>query len=272
MSGDKKWDITFLQNQRILIAEDVPINRKLMEMLFAVHGIHADFVENGLQLIEKLPSNPYDIILMDLEMPEMDGYEAANVIRQKMGNDIPIIAISGYSEELGMAKCLKVGMNDYITKPIEMEELLFKMYHALKAEPESVPKDNKTAGKPYSNNINLDYIKSCSRGNKKYEQKILQIFLEDIPGQISALRLALENEAKSDAAQLAHKLRSSVAMLGIQECIHLLDQLEGNLMESFNKKEMLNIQNQIELIIYPCFEQITHLLEGEYKDGAIMEV
>lgn len=122
----------YVQKLKILVAEDSLVNKKLLEILFQQHNLYADFVENGQQVLKKLAvkHNVYDLILMDLHMPQMDGYNATLYIRNMMQNNVPIIAMSGFVSEAEMNKTKELGMNDYISKPVDMQ-LLFEKIKAL---------------------------------------------------------------------------------------------------------------------------------------------
>jgi signal transduction histidine kinase/ligand-binding sensor domain-containing protein/DNA-binding response OmpR family regulator len=112
----------------ILLAEDNPLNRKLANFMLTKAGYRLDTVENGKEAVEKYTSDPnrYDLILMDIQMPEMDGREAARMIRDKGFNSVPIIAMTAESMKGDDEKCLEAGMNDFISKPIK-REVVFEM-------------------------------------------------------------------------------------------------------------------------------------------------
>ncbi len=115
-------------NIRILLVDDNAINRKLAIHLLDRFGFNAKTALNGKEAIAELASNPYDIVLMDIEMPEMDGYEATRIIRSKddivLDPQVPIIAMTARATEKDRQECLAAGMNDYIAKPIDPKELL----------------------------------------------------------------------------------------------------------------------------------------------------
>ena len=112
---------------RILLAEDNVVNQKVARQMLKKIGYEADVAANGLEVLQALERQPYDVILMDVQMPEMDGIEAARRIRERWHNGPKIIAITAYALEGDMDRCLNAGMDDYISKPIKIEELQSKL-------------------------------------------------------------------------------------------------------------------------------------------------
>ena len=117
--------ILSLQNLKILVVEDVKLNQLLMKIILEDFGIEVDVADNGKIAVEKLKTNNYDIIIMDLQMPEMNGFEATEYIRNEMNSQIPIIALTANVTTMDVEKCKAIGMNDYLAKPID-EKLLYK--------------------------------------------------------------------------------------------------------------------------------------------------
>jgi two-component system CheB/CheR fusion protein len=117
-----------------LVAEDVALNQLLIKMILADFGFEHEVVANGKIAIEKMQTNTYDIILMDLNMPEMNGFEAAEYIRNTMKSKIPIIALTADVTITDVTKCEESGMNDYISKPIDEELLYAKMIELIKKQ------------------------------------------------------------------------------------------------------------------------------------------
>ena len=112
---------------RILVAEDNPVNQKVAQAMLRKMGLHADVVANGQEAINALQIMPYDLVLMDCQMPEMDGFEATRSIRQggsKAHNvQIPIIAMTAFTMRGDKDKCIQAGMSDFIAKPVQQQEL-----------------------------------------------------------------------------------------------------------------------------------------------------
>ena len=123
-----KYDIAQLQQIRILVAEDNPINVKLLQHLFKKFNLRCEVAENGRICINMTEKTTFDIILMDMEMPVLTGYEATEIIRNEMKNKIPIIAMTANAMAGEREKCLALGMNDYISKPVNAELLFEKIY------------------------------------------------------------------------------------------------------------------------------------------------
>ncbi|MBL4716475.1 MAG: response regulator, partial [Bacteroidia bacterium] len=124
-----------LESIKILLVEDNPINQLMAKKVLSSWNCTADTAENGKLAIEKLNAGDYDVILMDLQMPEMDGYEATKHIRNKMKpskNEVPIIAMTANAGSGEADKCLSLGMNDYISKPFVPQELNSKIVNLVK--------------------------------------------------------------------------------------------------------------------------------------------
>ena len=115
---------TPVKNIKVLVVEDMPLNQLLMKTILDDFGFERDIADNGKIAIEKLQTESYDIILMDLQMPVMNGFEATEYIRNTMNLKIPIIALTADVTTVDLGKCKVVGMDDYIAKPID-EKLLF---------------------------------------------------------------------------------------------------------------------------------------------------
>lgn len=123
---------TPIKRGRILIAEDNPVNQVITAKMVQKLGYHADVVANGKEVLESLASIPYDLVLMDCQMPEMDGYEATQIIRQSKNLPNPkilILAMTANAMAGDAEKCFSVGMNDYITKPVDIKKLALVLDH-----------------------------------------------------------------------------------------------------------------------------------------------
>ncbi len=121
-----------IKSLKVLVVEDVALNQLLMKIILDDFGFERDIADNGKIAIEKLQSKSFDIVLMDLQMPEMNGYEATDIIRNKLHSNIPIIALTADVTETDLAHCKAVGINDHIAKPIDEKELYSKIIELVK--------------------------------------------------------------------------------------------------------------------------------------------
>jgi CheY-like chemotaxis protein len=121
----------FLIGKKIIMAEDILINQLLVSKIFQKWNCQLDIVNDGKEVVFQIENEEYDLILMDLQMPIMDGYEATKAIRNVYQNEIPIIALSAHANKIERDKCLNFGMNALVSKPIDEELLLLEMFKCL---------------------------------------------------------------------------------------------------------------------------------------------
>jgi CheY-like chemotaxis protein/HPt (histidine-containing phosphotransfer) domain-containing protein len=144
-------------SQRVLLAEDNAINQKLAVVLLQKAGYSVDAVETGVQALEKVQSNHYNAVLMDIQMPEMDGFESTQRIREwekDKGQHIPIIAMTAHAMQGDRERCLEAGMDDYVSKPLE-PKVLFAALDRWAGAPKSIPTDEKEIAQDYSGSGNV---------------------------------------------------------------------------------------------------------------------
>lgn len=219
-----------LKNLKVLLVEDNLINQLLVEKILGDKGCLVEKAENGKIALEKLSAdNKYDIVLMDVKMPEMDGYETTKRVRSSKNHtisEIPILAMTAHATIWEAEKCIKIGMDDYIAKPFNVEELQKKIIRLVNKKgaallnSEDEIKDNKQF-ETYKNSghshINLDYLKSISKGNDEFMLKIINTFINETPKNIKMLSGYAERKDWEQLQFLAHKMKPSIAFMGIKE-------------------------------------------------------
>jgi signal transduction histidine kinase/CheY-like chemotaxis protein len=218
-----------LSEIEILAVEDNEVNKLLIRHLFKNWKVKYDLADNGKQAIEKLKNRNYSIILMDIQMPEMDGYTTAREIRVKLGSKIPIIAMTAHALPGEREKCLDYGMNDYISKPIHEMQLyeLIVRYAGITPNTESyVGSSGLVAAKVYEQ-IDLDYMKEVSRGNIQFEKAVTAEFLVTIPRELDSIRKSWTSTDTGQVKKLAHNMKTSISVMGLTEKLQpFLDKLE----------------------------------------------
>jgi PAS domain S-box-containing protein len=204
------------KNIKVLVVEDIPLNQLLMKTLLDDFGFERDIAENGKIAIEKLQNNSYDLILMDLQMPEMNGFEATEYIRTTMNSDIPIIALTADVTTVDLAKCKAVGMNDYIAKPVD-ERLLYSKIVGIVRKPSSKKaKEIKQNSAPKNEKcIDLAYLESRTKSNPTLMMEMIGAYLQQTRPLVTALQESLLNKDWELLRASAHKMVPSFSIMGI---------------------------------------------------------
>jgi PAS domain S-box-containing protein len=194
---------------KILVVEDNQMNQLLMKHTFQNWKLNFELAENGQQAVEKLDREKYDLVLLDIQMPVMDGYVTAKTIRNELKSNIPIIAMTAHAMAGEREKCLSQGMNDYISKPIQEKELqnLLKKYIARQ-------KHTMESLKTSLRFINLEFLYDLVMGNSAFLNNIIRQFLNQFPGEMDQLKEAVERKNVKQIATLAHHIQSTVSVFG----------------------------------------------------------
>jgi CheY-like chemotaxis protein len=229
---------------RILVAEDNKVNQQLALQLLARMGYRADVAANGLEVIEALRRQPYDVVFMDVHMPEMDGLTATQRICAKWSPVVRprIIAMTANAMQGDREKCLNAGMDDYISKPIRVEELVQSLKKCQPCLPsptlceptpisvmELTPEVEETLMlEPALDSSVLQAFRSTMGANaSQFLAQLIDIYLEESPALVQAIATAINHSDATAMKQAAHTLKSSSASLGAIHFSRLCQELEG---------------------------------------------
>lgn len=204
-----------IKNIRVLVAEDIPLNQLLMKTILDEFGFERDIAENGIIAIEKLKVKTYDIILMDLQMPEMTGFEATEYIRNEMNSDIPIIALTADVTTVDLDKCRAVGMNDYIAKPVDERLLYSKIISLVKGASASDKINKPQFNPPKSKCIDLSYLNRRTKSNPALMMEMISLYLNQTPRLVDAMNKSFEDEDWKSLHAAVHQMIPSFAIMGI---------------------------------------------------------
>jgi PAS domain S-box-containing protein len=257
-----------LHNIRILLCEDNVLNQKLAKRVIAKFGFEIDIAENGKIGIEKLKEEKYDIVLMDLQMPEMDGYQTVLAIRNELNLQIPIIAMTAHSLVGEKEKCLEIGMNDYIGKPFSQEELYAKLCANLPEREykyeESTPNSEKEISGLHVHRVNLDSLKEFSGGNREFEKELIELFMAQVPAEIEDLEKAFDVGDSVQIKSVSHKLKSSMAAMGLFSLNGHLSFIEENASTDTSRKDSLEKLETVKQILAENYDFLKQKLLDEY--------
>ncbi|MFM9910785.1 MAG: ATP-binding protein [Chitinophagaceae bacterium] len=209
---------TDIKNIKILVVEDIALNQLLMKTLLDDFGFECDITANGKIAIDKLQTKDYDIILMDLQMPEMNGFQATEYIRNTLHLSIPIIALTADVTTVDVAKCKAVGMNDYIAKPVD-ERLLYSKIVGFVKKPVLIIEqkiDAKGEVKEVSC-IDLTYLHHRTKSNPALMMEMISVYLEQTPPLINTMKQSFKDKQWELLYAAVHKMIPSFSIMGISK-------------------------------------------------------
>ena len=216
-----------LAGKRILVAEDNEINQKVVDHVLQKAGIVATIVNNGKEAADHLEAGEeFDMVILDLRMPLMDGFQTAVYIREKLKLSLPIIAMTASALRNEREKCMQLGMNGYLTKPFS-PPLLFELIHQLlhssrPSSPDAL--EGATANAGTAAGYNLSLIQEMEDAD--YSREILQLFLQSTPTALGLMDKAALHEDWELLYAQAHKLKSATGLLQMSQMTSLLQTLE----------------------------------------------
>jgi two-component system sensor histidine kinase/response regulator len=217
------------QATRILLAEDNPINRKLAVEMLSRAGYPVDTAETGRQAVEALRNGRYQLVLMDVQMPEMDGFEATQAIRQQEGErtHTPIIAMTAHALKGDRERCLAAGMDDYLSKPLLSRDL----YEAIGRWSRGAPAPAAEALEPAPADETLPLDKGRAMpyfgGDEQLFRELLVQFVGNLESEINRLKALKEAGDEDGFARLAHSIKGLAATFCAERLRHAAQQLEA---------------------------------------------
>ncbi len=245
---------------RVLLAEDNLINQQVAVGILAKFGCQVEVAASGREALECLARSPYDVVFMDCEMPEMDGYAATAEIRRREGpvRRVPIVAMTAHALAGAREKCLDAGMDDYISKPVEVPAIEAVLRRWVRPGPSTSASDTVEASPPGSPETpagldpeRLAQLRAIlvTGGGASVFAAVVEAFVTDTAERLGALRQAVSRGDAQAAQQIAHTLRGSCANLGasrMAEVAQALERMAGETMAG----------------AHPLVEQLEHAFRG----------
>ena len=272
--------LKFIHNKafNVLIVEDHVPNQILTKTFLQNWYKNASIAiaENGKIALEKLKESSFDIVLMDLQMPEMDGFEATLSIRNSTYpfKDIPIIAVTAHALKSETDRCAEVGMNDYITKPIDPEILRSIINKYMNIQEETVPLIHFTnkvqdteRSKNTANPIKLDYLEKLSMNNADMILQMLNTLKETTPKELSDLKSYVVEESWDKVGTLAHKIKATATYFGQMDMIESFNELISNARTANNIELIPDQVEQVVTRLNQCIEYIDFEIEKLKKSN-----
>jgi PAS domain S-box-containing protein len=249
------------KNSSVLLVEDNQMNRFIASRSLDQLGCKIVEAENGQIAIDLLKQNTFDLILMDIQMPVMDGVEATLIIRNKLKSKVPIIALTANVFKQDIDAYLAKGMNDFIIKPYDEQDFLRKISHCLQLQPNTTKKKTTTESHeaPYS----LDFLEQMSDGNEEFVKKMAGIFCKLINESLQTIEDALGQLDIKTINEIAHKIKPSVEQMGVTSLKQPILKLEKYNLKEGSRSELERLVQTIARILRRVVEQIqTDILEA----------
>ena len=217
----------------ILIAEDNEVNQKVVRRQMEELGFSAHVVSNGRIALEALAERSYDLVLMDCQMPEMDGYEATAEIRRREGSArrTPIVAMTAHAMRGDRERCLAAGMDDYLPKPVrikDLQETLLRWQPSTRNVKVMMNDDRGLTVEPESLPVDMERLRDASSGDEELQEELIEIYLDQMSENIVALKAAVASNSRDEVKRIAHTLAGGSATCGMVAVVPLLRELEQN--------------------------------------------
>jgi CheY-like chemotaxis protein len=231
ISDIKKEHRVDLSEYTILLVEDNDINRLYAGSILKTCGCKIEMAENGLVALGKLKANKIDLILMDIQMPVMDGFEASKAIRfgDPDTRNIPIIALTANATPKIIERCMASGMNEHLAKPFTPDELFGLLEKYLTIKPAKPNGDAKIYQREFSI-VDLSFLARVSGNDPTFIKDVVSSFLFSTPQLLNNIKEAMVKTDSLEMARNVHKLKPSLTMLGLTKTKELADYLEAELM------------------------------------------
>jgi CheY-like chemotaxis protein len=253
-----------LGNRYVLVAEDVELNQYLVRHIMESWGFTVDVVNNGREAVDRIQANNYDLVLMDIQMPEMDGMEATRAIRQlsdpvKAG--VPIVALTANALKGDSEKYLAVGMNDFLPKPFNEQKLFIVISNNLRTGA-SAPEDKsmKESNTPVIENeeklYDLSMVQTISGGDMSFVKRMVQLFIDTVPPSLAELQKETAQQNWLNVSKLAHKLKATIDSMGISRIKEVVRAVELNGKKSENIEKIPGLVAEVVSVLEACMRQL----------------
>ena len=239
-----------LTGKNVLIVEDNELNRFLAVTILKKWNAIIHIAVNGEEAVNAVKNKDIDIILMDIQMPVMDGVAASIAIRNELNSNVPIIALTANALESEKEKCWQAGMNEYITKPYNPEFLLEKIIFLIE--------NSSSNEEQNSEHISLENLSELMNGSKEQMIRMTTVFLDQIERHFNELKFALNENDLDQISEITHKLKSSFKLFGLNKTGGLLERIEQKA-KALERKE-LHAELQVILSMQP---RLTYLVQKE---------
>ena len=272
-AGNKNKDIAALKGVRILLAEDNLLNQQIATEILGDEGLVIDVANNGQEAVDMVNKNAYAMVLMDMQMPIMDGLEATRTIRKNFSNDdLPVLAMTANASDADRQKCLASGMDAHITKPIDPDLLFTEIAKWIKPN-NTPPITNKTLAITTKETQTIPEIKGVdtnlglkvAAGKVSLYIKMLKTFSSDQVNAVENIKKAIEKNDFATGQLIAHTLKGTCGSIGATELQNKAEILESHLKEKMSHAKIVELLDVIQPRLLLVIGSIHELLPNKEK-------
>lgn len=251
-------------NRKILLVEDVEMNQFLASKKIESWGVHVDIAQNGKVAVEMVMKQMYDLVLMDIQMPEMDGLEATRHIRNMQDAkkaSIPIVALTANLLKGDGDQYLAAGMNGFLSKPFD-DQKLFNMISlnlkngSMPVEALNVADAAPVSSVPSEKLYDLSMVQAIAGGDTGFIKKMVQIFLDTMPPSVVQLQNELQAQSWDTLSKLAHKMKSTIDSMGINSLKDVIRTIEANGKQKNDLDSLPAHVKQVSEVLEQCVVQL----------------
>jgi len=249
----KNTDSGILKNKKILLVEDNEMNRMVATTALSHYGAVITEVVNGAEAVEAVRGTRYDLILMDMQMPVMNGLEATELIRTELKSDIPIIALTANAIKGENDKCIEAGMNGYISKPFIEEELVNLMAKWLGVNEVQLKESNTVVSDQL---YDLSKIREISRGNDVFVKKMIALFVDQVPSSMNEIHAAFQRNDFAIIKAVAHRIKPSIDNMGISSLKDEIRKIETMALENRHSKDLTFLIQKVDVTLKKVVDKL----------------
>jgi len=249
---------SMLAGKTILVVDDNEMNRLVATTILNNYGAATVEAANGKESIDYLSSKMVDLVLMDVQMPIMNGFEATKIIRSSISKDLPIIALTANAIKGDNEKCLAAGMSDYMSKPFKEEDLLKKIGKRLFIQVLEAGSNAKEINMKPISYYDISEIKTISRGNDEFVKKMLKMFIDQVPGHVLEMKSKYSANELMGMGEIAHRIKPTIDNMGIASLKSTIREIEKIGKLGLDNEALPLLMEKVETDICSAIEAIKH--------------
>ena len=249
-------DSAILKDKKVLLVEDNVMNRLVANAVLKGYGVIISEAVNGEEAVNALRHSAYDIVLMDVQMPVMNGLEATRIIRKEINGQVPIIALTASAIKGESDKCIEAGMNDFVSKPFEEEDLVYAMAKWLNKTSiqKTVSMKNNTETK--QSLCDLSKLEKIGNGDKGFVTEMVRLFIDQVPADVSHIRAAYSRNDFISVKEIAHKIKPVIDSMGINSLHQKIRKIESVALDAPDSPELNELIKELETVITLVVEEL----------------